>query len=186
MPKSQAGRGTQRRVPAKGRWVRIFAISHKIRPGPMRRRRQANFAPGVGRSAARRCTPPRLRKPQKTNNRQTLVARRAILDGAAQRSDKIKRTAEVGIHLDRPNLNQGRYRWLSCPNSIPTLNADHTADYFTVGQRVKAHPATDTFMRGDVYGTIERISRGPKRLVLVKMDRSGRQLRFCGPLSASC
>ena len=41
-----------------------------------------------------------------------------------------------------------------------------------------AHPATDTFMRGDVYGTIERISRGPKRLVLVKMDRSGRQLRF--------
>ena len=46
------------------------------------------------------------------------------------------------------------------------------------GQRVKAHPATDTFMRGDVHGTIERISRGPKRLVLVKMDRSGRQLRF--------
>ena len=57
-------------------------------------------------------------------------------------------------------------------------NSDHTADDFAAGQRVKAHPATDTFMRGDVYGTIERISRGPKRLVLVKMDRSGRQLRF--------
>ena len=57
-------------------------------------------------------------------------------------------------------------------------SADHTADDFAVGQRVKAHPATDTFMRGDVYGTIERISRGPKRLVLVKMDRSGRRLRF--------
>jgi hypothetical protein len=51
-------------------------------------------------------------------------------------------------------------------------NADHTADDFTPGQRVKAHPATDTFMRGDVYGTIDHISRGPKRLVLVKMDRS--------------
>jgi hypothetical protein len=54
---------------------------------------------------------------------------------------------------------------------------DHTADDFTVGQRVKAHPATDTFMRGDVYGTIQRIS-GRKRLVLVKMDRSGKRLRF--------
>jgi hypothetical protein len=57
-------------------------------------------------------------------------------------------------------------------------NADHSADDFTVGQRVKAHPATDTFMRGDVYGTVDLISRGPKRLVLVKMDRSGRRLRF--------
>jgi hypothetical protein len=25
-------------------------------------------------------------------------------------------------------------------------NLDHTADDFTIGQRVKAHPATDTFM----------------------------------------
>ena len=57
-------------------------------------------------------------------------------------------------------------------------NSDHTADDFTVGQRVKAHPATDTFMRGDVYGTIDHISRGPKRLVHVKMDRSGRRNRF--------
>jgi hypothetical protein len=57
-------------------------------------------------------------------------------------------------------------------------NSDHTADDFAAGQRVKAHPATDTFMRGDVYGTIERISRGLKRLVLVKMDRSGRRIRF--------
>ena len=58
------------------------------------------------------------------------------------------------------------------------VNTDHTADDFYVGQRVKAHPATDTFMRGDVYGTIHHISRGSKRLVHVKMDRSGRQLRF--------
>ena len=57
-------------------------------------------------------------------------------------------------------------------------STDHTADDFTPGQRVKAHPATDTFMRGDVYGTIDHISRGPKRLIHVKMDRSGRELRF--------
>jgi hypothetical protein len=56
-------------------------------------------------------------------------------------------------------------------------SSDHTADDFTVGRRVKAHPATDTFMRGDVYGTIDFISRGPKRLVHVKMDRSGTPLR---------
>ena len=31
-------------------------------------------------------------------------------------------------------------------------NSDHIADDFAVGQRVKAHPATDTFMRGDVLG----------------------------------
>jgi hypothetical protein len=57
-------------------------------------------------------------------------------------------------------------------------STDHTADDFTPGQRFKAHPATDTFMRGDVYGTIDHISSGPKRLVLVKVDRSGRRLRF--------
>ena len=51
-------------------------------------------------------------------------------------------------------------------------------DDVTVGQRVKAHPATDTFMRGDVYGTIDHISLGPKRLVLVKMDRSDKRIRF--------
>jgi hypothetical protein len=57
-------------------------------------------------------------------------------------------------------------------------NSDHTSYDFAVGQRVKAHPATDTFMRGDVYGTIDHMSRGPKQLVLVKMDRSGGRLRF--------
>jgi hypothetical protein len=34
------------------------------------------------------------------------------------------------------------------------------------------------FMRDDVYGTIDHMSRGPKQLVLVKMDRSGGRLRF--------
>jgi hypothetical protein len=63
--------------------------------------------------------------------------------------------------------------------ALDRTKADHTADEFTVGQRVKAHPATDTFMRGDVHGTIEFItSFGPKRLVWAKMDRSGKRLRF--------
>jgi hypothetical protein len=44
---------------------------------------------------------------------------------------------------------------LTLSQAIDRTKADHTADDFTVGQRVKAHPATDTFMRGDVYGTIE-------------------------------
>ena len=57
-------------------------------------------------------------------------------------------------------------------------NSDHTADDFTVGQRVRVHPATDPFMRGDVYGTIEHISFGPKRLMLVEMDPSGKRIRF--------
>jgi hypothetical protein len=60
--------------------------------------------------------------------------------------------------------------------------ADHTADDLTVGQRVKAHPATDTFMRGNVYGTIGFMSSGPKRSVLVKMDRSGMRIRFAARL----
>lgn len=47
--------------------------------------------------------------------------------------------------------------------------------WFTVGQRVKAHPATDTFMRGDVYGTIAKLGT---RLVHVKMDTSGRTIKF--------
>ena len=57
-------------------------------------------------------------------------------------------------------------------------NSDHIADDFAVGQRGRADFATDTFMRGDVYGTVDLISRGPKRLAHVRMDRSGRQLRF--------
>lgn len=53
--------------------------------------------------------------------------------------------------------------------------SDHTINDFAVGERVKAHPATDTFMRGDVYGNVVKIGR---KVVHVKMDRSGRVLRF--------
>jgi hypothetical protein len=49
---------------------------------------------------------------------------------------------------------------LTLSQALDRANADHTADDFAVGQRVKAHPATDTFMRGDVYGSVERIRSG--------------------------
>lgn len=41
------------------------------------------------------------------------------------------------------------------------------------GRRVELHPATDTWMRGDRYGEILSLGR---KLVKVKMDRSGRTL----------
>ncbi len=44
-----------------------------------------------------------------------------------------------------------------------------------VGTRVEAHPATDTWMMGDRYGEIVKVGT---RFVHVKMDRSGRTLRF--------
>ena len=53
--------------------------------------------------------------------------------------------------------------------------SDHTIKDFHEGQRVKAHPATDTFMRGDVYGTVRKVGRN---LVHVDMDRSGRKVSF--------
>lgn len=47
---------------------------------------------------------------------------------------------------------------------------------FVAEQRVQAHPSTDTWMRGDRFGTVERVLRGGT--ILVKMDRSGRAIRF--------
>jgi len=52
---------------------------------------------------------------------------------------------------------------------------DHTIKDFTEGQRVKAHPATDRFMMGDVYGVVRRVGT---KLVQVEMDRSGKKLPF--------
>jgi len=46
---------------------------------------------------------------------------------------------------------------------------------FRPGERVQTHPATDTWMRGDRYGTVIKHS---KLGVYVAMDRSGRKLRF--------
>ena len=49
---------------------------------------------------------------------------------------------------------------------------------FRIGQRVQAHPATDTWMRGDRYGDVAKITRTH---IHVKMDRSGRTIRFAPP-----
>lgn len=40
---------------------------------------------------------------------------------------------------------------------------------FVIGQRVQAHPNTDAWMRGDRFGTVERVGRA---YVHVRMDRS--------------
>lgn len=47
---------------------------------------------------------------------------------------------------------------------------------FKVGQRVQTHPATDAWMQGDRYGAV--VGLGVK-YIRVKMDRSGRTLKFC-------
>jgi len=46
---------------------------------------------------------------------------------------------------------------------------------FKVSQRVQAHPSTDTWVRGDRYGTVEKIGR---KYVHVRMDKSGRLVQF--------
>ena len=45
------------------------------------------------------------------------------------------------------------------------------------GDRVQAHPATDCWMSGDMYGVVVKIGR---KYVHVKMDRSQR-VRLFGP-----
>jgi hypothetical protein len=42
------------------------------------------------------------------------------------------------------------------------------------GTRVQLHPATDAWMQGDRYGTIVKVGR---KLISVKMDKSGRTLK---------
>ena len=46
---------------------------------------------------------------------------------------------------------------------------------FYKGDRVKAHPATEAWMRGDRYGVVEKVGNA---YVHVKMDRSGLIRRF--------
>ncbi|AHY26904.1 hypothetical protein PBI_ZOEJ_80 [Mycobacterium phage ZoeJ] len=46
---------------------------------------------------------------------------------------------------------------------------------FAVGQRVAVHPITPQFMQGDRYGEVVLVGR---TRVSVKLDRSGRTLRF--------
>lgn len=46
---------------------------------------------------------------------------------------------------------------------------------FSDGMRIEAHPATDAWMSGDKYGEVQKVGR---KYVHVKMDKSGRTLRF--------
>ena len=45
---------------------------------------------------------------------------------------------------------------------------------FNVGHRVELHPATDRWMMGDRFGNVVKVGR---KLVHVKMDRSGKTLK---------
>lgn len=61
----------------------------------------------------------------------------------------------------------------------------HCYGPFQVGDRVQAHPATDTWMRGDRFGQIEKITKGRRRgseprmpIAYVRMDVSRRLIRF--------
>jgi hypothetical protein len=47
--------------------------------------------------------------------------------------------------------------------------------YTRVGMRVQTHAATDAWMMGDRYGVVVKVGRAK---IHVKMDRSGRTLRF--------
>ncbi len=60
----------------------------------------------------------------------------------------------------------------------PMLVTEMSTETFDAGQRVQLHPGTDAWMQGDRYGEVVRTQRN--RLVVVKMDRSGRNLR-CPP-----
>ena len=44
-----------------------------------------------------------------------------------------------------------------------------------IGTRVESHPATNAWIFGDRYGVVVKVGR---KYVHVKMDRSGRVLRF--------
>lgn len=58
---------------------------------------------------------------------------------------------------------------------------DATPSRFKPGAIVWVHPATDTFMRGDVTGVVASTGR---KWVHVRMTRSGRMMRIAAPLLA--
>lgn len=46
---------------------------------------------------------------------------------------------------------------------------------FNIGDRVRSHPATDVWMIGDRYGTVEKVGH---RYVHIKFDASGKIRRM--------
>lgn len=55
------------------------------------------------------------------------------------------------------------------------LGVRPSADGVRVGDRCGMHPATDAWMRGERFGTIERVGR--RGCVWVRLDASGRLRR---------
>lgn len=48
--------------------------------------------------------------------------------------------------------------------------------------RMKVHPATDAFMQGDVYGSVQRSTQVKgRKIVHVLMDRSNKVRKFTPP-----
>jgi hypothetical protein len=56
-----------------------------------------------------------------------------------------------------------------------TPNSGFAVSDYRVGQLVQAHPATDTWMRGDRYGRVEAVGR---KLIAVRMNTSKRLIKF--------
>lgn len=54
-------------------------------------------------------------------------------------------------------------------------NSGFTTRDYRVGDLVQAHPATDTWMRGDRYGRVERVG---SKLIAVRMNTSKRLIKF--------
>jgi hypothetical protein len=59
--------------------------------------------------------------------------------------------------------------------NMATSRGKGIVDARLVGTRVQAHPATDAWMMGNRYGEIVKVG---SKLVHVKMDKSGKVLRF--------
>ena len=52
---------------------------------------------------------------------------------------------------------------------------DYTVKDFRLGLRVESHPGTNAWIFGDRFGEVTKVGR---KLIHVRMDRSGRTLRF--------
>lgn len=59
--------------------------------------------------------------------------------------------------------------------TVPLSELTQRRNSFTKGERVQAHPATDTWMRGDMYGNVVHVGR---KLIHVLMDRSNKVRKF--------
>jgi hypothetical protein len=54
---------------------------------------------------------------------------------------------------------------------MTNYDSTFTVEHFTIGQRVELSPGLDAWMRGDRFGTVEKLG---KLFIYVRMDRSGK------------